>query len=439
LGSANSGLLGDLLSKCRRSVPPGDFGTLIEFVQIVSQAMTFMHSHVEIFFQSLAKFLHDLGKHQPNVYTQFVRLTAVLRRQSGWDAVATHWDDLSQFTSSIAEALIRLERGLLELEDYDIDEYEDLVAAIGAAARHLGQLHQQLNALVNAPDSNTVYWAEVHVGQGKLSLHAAPLHVGPLVKEFLWDTKDTIVLTSATLRTMESFGFIRNQLDADHVSEAVIPSPFDYESSTLLYLINDIPEPSDVAGYQHGVEQGVLSLCTATKGRALILFTSYSQLRETANAINDGLAAEGITLYDQLTGSSRTQLLEGFVQSDKAVLMGTRSFWEGVDIPGADLSVVVITRLPFTVPTDPLFAARSERMQDPFMEYAIPESILRFRQGFGRLIRTKTDRGVIAVFDRRIITKRYGQLFIDALPQCTMTKGSVVDLPRVASQWLGRE
>lgn len=436
LGTANSGMLGEMLRACQGSIPSGHFSTLSEFVSVVVQAASYMSKHVELFFVSLSRFLQSQGRNQSSDYTQFVRILPSTRRQPSWAEIETHWDNLSQFTSSIAEAMTRLEGGLRELEDYDIDEYDDLVAGIGSAARHWTELHQRLNALVSAPDTNTVYWAELQPGFDRMSVHAAPLDVGPLVKQYLWDTKDTIVMTSATLQTKGSFSYIRSQLDADHVSEAVIPSPFDYEASTLLYLVDDIPEPAEAMAYQRSLERGVLNLCKATQGRAMILFTSYAQLRETANAISESLLADGIVLYDQANGSSRMQLLEGFVQSEKAVLMGTRSFWEGVDVPGTDLSVLVIARLPFSVPTDPLFSARSERYQDPFLEYSIPETLLRFRQGFGRLIRRKSDRGVVAIFDRRIITKRYGQLFLDSLPRCTLRRGPLSDLPRAAAQWL---
>ena len=223
---------------------------------------------------------------------------------------------------------------------------------------------------------------------------------------------------------------------AGRVEEVVVESPFDYESNTLLYLVNDIPEPAEQIPYQRMVEQGILDLCKATGGQTLILFTSYSQLRQTSNAVSDSLAEDGIVVYDQSDGSSRSQLLEGFVASEKAVLMGTRSFWEGVDVPGADLSTVVIVRLPFSVPSDPLFAARSETFDNPFTQYAIPETILRFRQGFGRLIRRKDDRGVVTIFDRRVLTKQYGHLFLDSLPLSTTRRGPMSDLPGAAVRWI---
>jgi DNA polymerase-3 subunit epsilon/ATP-dependent DNA helicase DinG len=187
------------------------------------------------------------------------------------------------------------------------------------------------------------------------------------------------------------------------------------------------------------VERGIIELAAALNGRVLGLFTSYTQLRQTAQAIVPRLSLGNITVYDQSDGSSRESLLEGFKSTEKAVLLGTRSFWEGIDIPGESLSALVIVRLPFAVPTDPIFAARSETYSDSFAEYAVPDAILRFRQGFGRLIRTKTDRGVVAIFDSRVLTKSYGASFLEALPECTVQQGPLSLLPDAAKNWLSRK
>jgi DNA polymerase-3 subunit epsilon/ATP-dependent DNA helicase DinG len=180
----------------------------------------------------------------------------------------------------------------------------------------------------------------------------------------------------------------------------------------------------------------LVELAAALNGRVLGLFTSYTQLRQTAQAIAPRLQLGNITVYDQSDGSSRQALLEGFKSTEKAVLLGTKSFWEGVDIPGESLSALVITRLPFAVPTEPIFAARSETYTDSFKNYAVPEAILRFRQGFGRLIRSRSDRGVVAIFDRRIMSKGYGAQFLEALPDCTVQYGPLSGLPAAAKEWL---
>jgi DNA polymerase-3 subunit epsilon/ATP-dependent DNA helicase DinG len=167
-----------------------------------------------------------------------------------------------------------------------------------------------------------------------------------------------------------------------------------------------------------------------------VLFTSYDQLKRTSRTIVPLLSRKDIRVYEQGEGASANTLLESFRADDHAVLLGTKAFWEGVDVPGVALSVLIIVKLPFDVPSDPIIAARSETFEDPFSEYSLPEAILRFRQGFGRLIRTQSDRGVVAIFDRRIMTKRYGRLFTESLPTCTTKVGPIGDLPQLAVKWL---
>jgi DNA polymerase-3 subunit epsilon/ATP-dependent DNA helicase DinG len=291
--------------------------------------------------------------------------------------------------------------------------------------------------MIFKPDPQTIYWIETSSSSESLTLHAAPLEVGPLVERYLWHKKEAVVMTSATLTTAGEFDYIRNRLNAVDADDLALGSPFDYESSTLLYLINDIPEPNQRHAFQRVVEQGLKALSTATEGRTLALFTSHAQLRRTARAISDSLGARGIHVYEQSAGASRHALLEDFRTTDRAVLLGTRSFWEGVDVPGEALSVLAIIRLPFDVPNDPIIAARAETYENPFYQFTVPEAILRFRQGFGRLIRTQSDRGVVAVFDRRVLSKTYGSAFVDSLPRCTVRTGPLADLPKAAARWLG--
>jgi len=246
-------------------------------------------------------------------------------------------------------------------------------------------------------------------------------------------------MTSATLTTAGEFDYLKSRLNAGEAEEVAVGSPFNYETSTLLYLVNDIPEPNERIPYQKAVEKGLMDLCKTTHGRALVLFTSYNGvggLKPTAQAIRDPLARAGIEVYAQTDGSSRSTLLESFKRSNNAVLLGTKSFWEGVDVPGEALSVLVIVKLPFDVPTDPIIAARSETFERPFQEYNLPEAILKFRQGFGRLIRSKSDRGVVVIFDRRVLTKPYGRMFLDSLPACTVKNAPLAQLPREAARWI---
>jgi DNA polymerase-3 subunit epsilon/ATP-dependent DNA helicase DinG len=439
VGTRNNGLLGDILARSRGVIPPEATAAMEDFVLLIEDAAGAMGAHVDTLFDVLRAFLEEHVRVARSNYSQQIRILEPLRRQPGWTQVEVAADNLSKFTSGIAEAMGRLAGGLGDLENYDIPEYEDLVASTAAAARHLDALHSHLYQAIFEPNPNVIYWVEIQPDSTRTALHAAPLDVGPMVEEHLWHTKDSIIMTSATLKTSDSFSFIQERLNADEADTMDLGSPFDYEASTLLYLVNDIPEPAAKDNYQRAVEKGLIQLCRATQGRALVLFTSHAQLRQTSNAISTALARDNIVVYDQSDGSSRTQLLEDFRQSEKAVLLGTRSYWEGVDVPGEDLSVLVIVRLPFTVPSDPVFAARQELFESPFMEYAVPEAVLRFRQGFGRLIRRIDDRGVVAIFDRRIVSKQYGQAFLDALPQCTVQNGPLDDLPRAAADWLEAE
>ena len=248
--------------------------------------------------------------------------------------------------------------------------------------------------------------------------------------------KEAVVLTSATLTTAGEFDYVRGRLNAEQADELAVGSPFNYETSTLLLLANDIPEPQARIEYQKAVERTLVSLCTATRGRALVLFTSYAQLKATAQAIRDPLGRVGVDVYDQSDGTSRTTLLESFKTATSGVLLGTRSFWEGVDVPGEALSVLVIVKLPFDVPSDPIIAARSETFERAFNEYTVPEAILRFRQGFGRLIRSRSDRGAVVILDRRVLTKSYGKMFLDSLPACTLRQLPLEQIPRAAARWI---
>jgi len=388
------------------------------------------------FFSVLADFLREHGSQRAE-YEQRLRLTSALRIQPAWSDVEMTWENLSSQLIHLANHLEELCGGLSELDTYDIPDLEGMTQECNGMLARLRELREQINGCVSEPDSSTIYWATISSSEDRVSLHAAPLHVGKLVQKHLLQVKESVILTSATLATDGRFDFIRERLSADDVGDLAVGSPFDYKSSTLVYLPTDIPEPSQPY-YQKSVEEALSTLCRATEGRTLVLFTSYSQLRATSLAISRALAEAGIAVYEQGAGVSRVQLLENFRTVPRSVLLGTRSFWEGIDVVGPALSVLVIVRLPFAVPDDPIFAARSETFDNPFAEYAVPEAILRFRQGFGRLIRTKTDRGVVVILDKRILTKQYGPMFLNSLPEATQVRGTLVRLPETAKKWLAK-
>jgi len=439
LGGPNAGLLGELMSNTHDAIPPEVFVALEREVERAYEFASAAHLLSREFFETVATFLADVREGKgPGEYGQQLRIVNATRTLSGWAEVEIRWDELARAVRPLGESLARLARALKEeiSEDYDIPERDDLASALNATSRRFLALQENVHGLVVKPDPKMIYWAQAQSEGGKVSLHAAPLHVGPLVEKFLWHAKESVVMASATLTTAGEFDYLKGRLNAREADELAVGSPFNYETSTLLYLVNDIPEPVDKQGYQKAVERGLIELCKATRGRALVLFTSYAQLKQTAQAIRDPLARAGVEVYDQADGRSRTMLLDSFKASTGAVLLGTKSFWEGVDVPGEALSALVIVKLPFDVPSDPVIAARSETFENPFNEYTVPEAILKFRQGFGRLIRSKSDRGVVAVFDRRVLTKQYGKQFIDSLPPCTRRVAPLAQLAKEAAKWI---
>lgn len=438
LGNERRGLLGAFLGSIRQSqVPEKDVVRLESYIADVGSAISAMDIHVHRFFGDLRTLAHAVVRNRGD-YTAHIRILDEVRRKHEFARVQDSWSTLREFLEVISEALNQLNKALERFNLFQVPDLEGLTTSVGATDRFFNDVTSQLDAFVDAPGSNTIYWMSVGQSDESLTVNTAPLHVGEMTQQYLWSSKSTVVLTSATLQTNESFEFLKQRLNANHMRTVDVGSPFNYRDSTLVFVPDDIPDPSDRHKYQAAVERGIIELAAALNGRVLALFTSYAQLKQTAQAITPRLALGNITVYDQSDGSSRQALLEGFQNTERAVLLGTRSFWEGVDIPGEALSALVIARLPFAVPTDPVFAARSETYADHFNAYALPDAILRFRQGFGRLIRRQSDRGIVAILDNRVRTKGYGRSFIDALPECTIVYAPLSQLPGKASQWLER-
>ncbi len=439
LGGRRTGILGDLLNHARGAISETYLAQLEEYVENVEEAVQAMDFHINGLFSAILQFLDGARMLPSSNYVNQVRITMQLRDRPGFETIQIAWNNLSQFTIGISSAMSRLALALGRLEDFDIPEYDDIVSNVATAARNMEAVHKQLEAFANKPDANTIYWVEVGQDRRRMSIHSAPLHVGPLIDQYLWQSKEVVILTSATLQTAGSFDYIEDRLQAQGVRTLDVGSPFNYRESTLLYVPTDMPDPDEQRRYQEAIVEALIRLAVATGGRLLGLFTSYTHLRQTAQAIAPRLALGNIVVLDQSDGTSRQALLDGFRSTEKAVLLGTRSFWEGVDIPGDDLVALAITRLPFAVPTDPIFAARSETLENSFAQYAVPDAILRFRQGFGRLIRTKTDRGVIVILDHRVISKGYGHYFLDSLPECTVVRKPLEQMEAEVKKWLTYE
>ena len=437
LGSSSSGAMGWLLTATHDIMQPAELASLSHQVEITTdQAFRFQHQ-IREFFTSIEHFLEEQRENRPvGMYAQQERIVEATRIQPAWGEVELVWDEAGATLQSLLKNLAQLAQGTAEIQQALSDEDQELYNTLTNLYRRFDEFQANVNAMIFEPTHEQIYWADLQPDSDRLALHAAPLHIGSLMERYLWNEKSSVIVTSATLTTTGEFDYLRGRLSAQEADELALGSPFDFETAALLYLINDIPEPNDQRGHQRALESGLINLCRASGGRALVLFTSYDQLKRTSRAISPILANDDILVYEQGEGASAHTLLENFRLSDRAVLLGTRAFWEGVDIPGESLSVLVIAKLPFAVPSDPIVAARAETFEDPFYQYSLPDAILRFRQGFGRLIRTQSDRGLVAVFDRRVLTKKYGRYFIDSLPKCTTRTGSLAELPKVAAKWL---
>lgn len=438
LGGSNSGLLGRMLVVSKEILEPGQVAALDQLAKDSTDKAYQFQNSIKNFFISIDVFMEEQREgRQVGSYAHQERIIPATRTQPAWMDVEVAWEEAQGALVSLTKNLEQVGQALSEMSESGLDEIDDLVSNLNNVYRRLMEYDINLNGLVFEPTPNLIYWAEISPTQKRITLEAAPLHIGELMEKYLWHEKTSITITSATLTTNSEFEYIRNRLHAYDADDIFLGSPYDYESSTLIYIPDNIPEPADRGGHQRAIEKGLIDLCTATGGRTLALFTSYVQLQNTSRAISSVLNDHGIIVYEQGQGASPHSLLESFKTADQAVLLGTKAFWEGVDVPGEALSVLAIIKLPFAVPSDPIVAARSETFEQPFYEYSIPEAVLTFRQGFGRLIRSHEDRGVVAIMDRRVLSKQYGKLFIDSLPPCTVKVGPLDKLPKAAADWLG--
>jgi ATP-dependent DNA helicase DinG len=272
------------------------------------------------------------------------------------------------------------------------------------------------------------YWVERRAPEegkayrGEMSLHASPVEVAERLEELVFRPDCTTIMTSATLDVGRGLEFFAKRVGAQEAETLLVESPFDYESQMRVYLPKGMPEPSEGQRFQEALEGWIQRFVGMTKGKAFVLFTSRAMLLKTAEGMAGWFEEQGLRLLVQDKGNSRTRLLKEFKEDRDSVLFGTDSFWQGVDVPGEALSNVILTRLPFSVPDEPLFEARCERIKErggePFRELQLPEAILKFRQGVGRLIRSREDRGQIAVLDGRILSRTYGKNFLKILPEC---------------------
>jgi ATP-dependent DNA helicase DinG len=310
----------------------------------------------------------------------------------------------------------------------------------------LMEIRENIKRIFLNPSEKNVSWIEIDFRsyQNATTVYQQPVSVSKPLQEKFFTDKKSVIITSATLSIDNQFDYILNELGLDSLTKTKsIPSPFDYRSKVKFFVPKDLPEIKKVNmdDYVAAITEQIISIAEVTKGRMLILFTSHEMLRKAFTLMKEsGLLEEYVLIAQGITGGSRSRLTRNFQKFDKAILFGTSSFWEGIDIPGEDLSCLIMVRLPFTPLDDPYLQAKCDEIKshggNSFLEVSLPEAVLRFKQGFGRLIRTDCDKGVLIVFDRRIITTKYGNAFTNAIPDVPVKEKKLEEILQMIRTWL---
>jgi predicted DnaQ family exonuclease/DinG family helicase len=425
INEASRGGAGDLLS-------PGAYmaGVSVSLVTAVSR----VRSKLSEPFGLLGRVLAECGPEERNQSDGRLLVTRSTRVQRVWSDLEISAENLDVALTDLMTLLDDV-RGMLELGDQGLLDQDTILTEAADLCQIGAELQSGWSHALLEEDTSLICWLERERNSGNIALKTAPLEVADVLRRELFEAKDSVILTSATLSTDDRFDFLRERVGIDEADELLLGSPFDFEASTLIALPTDLPDPNQ-SEFVASVGELLIETFRASRGRALVLFTSYGALNGVYEAIKGPLESEGILVLGHGVDGSPRQMLAALRENSRTVLLGTASFWEGVDVIGEALSLLVIVRLPFAVPSDPIYQARSALYDEPFEQYAVPNAILRFRQGFGRLIRSKTDRGVLLVLDRRLRARAYGDTFLRSLPRCTLRDLASREVAGAVEEWL---
>jgi len=366
---------------------------------------------------SLLKVMARLSERAENFWASFYRKTPEEGRHSFDVNFFVYESETAKRPTDAGESYIALD-SILERLIATLLNLKDAPPERDVLVRRTEELRYDLEYIVNKNEPTFVYWYERR-GRG-IFLQATPIDVSAILSERLFSEIDSVILTSATLTSGDSFDFIRNRLGTGPAKELKIESHFDYASQALLYLPPRMPDPRNINFTSASVDE-IVKILMLTKGRAFVLFTSANQMREVYQRVQP-LIPFPTLIQGQ---SSKAALLERFRKTPNSVLFAVASFWQGVDVQGEALSCVIIDKLPFAVPSDPVVAARQSYIDEhggnSFFDYSVPQAIITLKQGLGRLIRSREDKGILSILDPRLRTKSYGRMFLESLPPCPVT------------------
>ena len=348
------------------------------------------------------------------------------------------WTTVSESVISM-EAILGTFKGILEdFEALSDDLYRsEINLVLNNQMSKVDKFLQHLNLIFNTDRENHVVWFSRSSDSG-IGLHYAPLDVSKVLHDDLFARMDSTILCSGTMTADNNFDYIKGRLGLTDAEELILGTPFELESAIQVVVPEDMPTP-DQSNYDKAVADLISSISKKASGGVLVLFTSHGAIRKAYNQVKIELKELNINLMAQGIDGPPDRLISMVKQTPRSVIFGAASFWEGVDLPGELLKVLIIPRLPFAVPSDPIVAARSETYQSSFMEYTLPASILRFRQGIGRLVRTSSDSGIVVILDSRVINRRYGSMYLDSLPTTNLVTPQIQSVPEVISNWFDRE